>query len=263
MRLTKWLKDLAPLFVRRLSRRTKAAIRAWPNRRLSAKEVFTRVYAANMWGTGKDDFYSGPGSNAEAAKPYAEFVTGLIAKHNIRSVVDLGCGDYRVGRLITSCGVTYTGVDVVQPLVDENNRRYGNDHVSFQCLDIASDELPDGELCLIREVFQHLSNAQISAALAKLSKYDYVLITDVQPENIDNYKINKDKVHGASSRPVHRSVLRLDAPPFNVKGVQLVFEMHLPYGVTDAVDGSGFKLRTFLLRPGVAVSQTTAGHARS
>ncbi len=95
-----WLKDMVPPVVRRLSRRVKAALRDWRNRRLSARDVFTRVYAEKMWGVGQDDFYSGPGSNAEAAGPYAAFVADFIGEHNIRRVVDLGCGDFRVGRMI-------------------------------------------------------------------------------------------------------------------------------------------------------------------
>ena len=219
---------------------------------MTAGEVFTRVYAEKLWGAGEDDFYSGPGSNAEAARPYADFVTGFIVRHNIQSVVDLGCGDFRVGQMIASCGANYTGVDVVQPLIDDNNRRFGSKSIRFKCLDIATDALPAGDLCLIREVFQHISNAQIAAVLAKLGCYKYILFTDVQPEDTGDYKINKDKVHGDSSRLVHKSSLRLDAPPFNVRNVRMVFETDPPYFESYAPYGSSFKLRTFLWTPAAA-----------
>ena len=243
------LKDLTPQFARRLSRAAKAAIRNWRNRNLTAREVFTRVYADKIWGQGDENFYSGPGSDPEAAKPYADFVTGFMAENNIRCVVDLGCGDFRVGRMIAASGIDYVGTDVVQPLIDENNKRFRSDHVRFDCLDIASDDLPDGELCLIREVFQHISNAQISRVLAKLKKYDHVLFTDVQPENIKDFRINKDKVQGDTSRLVHRACLRLDAPPFNVKGIKMVFETDPPYFESFTPYGSNFKLRTFYWKP--------------
>jgi SAM-dependent methyltransferase len=241
------LKNLAPHAARRFSRRAKAILRDWQNRGLSAQDVFTKVYAEKMWGDGSETFYSGPGSNEEAAAPYADFVTRFIAEHQIRSVVDLGCGDFRVGRMITSSGVSFTGVDVVQPLIDENSRRFASETIRFQCLDIVRDALPDGDLCLIREVFQHISNAQISAVLAKLNKYKYVLFTDVQPEDTSGYGINRDKVHGASSRLVHKSCLKLEESPFNVKTVRLVFEATPPYFASYAPFGSSFKLRTFLL----------------
>jgi SAM-dependent methyltransferase len=247
--LRTWLRDRTPPAVRRFSRRLKDRIGTRRNRRLTAREVFTEVYAGHMWGAGSDGFYSGPGSDPEAAQPYADFVINFIAQHQIRTVVDLGCGDFRVGRMIARDGVSYTGVDVVQPLIDENNRRYGNSQIRFHCLDIAADDLPDGELCLIREVFQHLSNAQIAATLAKLGKYGYVLFTDVQPDIDGHYKINKDKVHGASSRIVHNSFLRLDAPPFNVRDVELVFEASPPAFASVPPYDSGFRLRTFLFKP--------------
>ncbi|WP_428484751.1 class I SAM-dependent methyltransferase [Rhodopila sp.] len=243
------IRDFAPLFLRRSIRRLKADIRDRRNRRLTAKEVFTRIYREKMWGNGAGTFYSGPGSDAEAAQPYADFVTSFIAKHNIRSVVDLGCGDFRVGRMIASCGVDYTGVDVVEALIEENNRCHANETINFQCLDIAHDPLPNAELCLIREVFQHISNAQISATLSKLRQYDYVLFTDIQPEVTSDYKINKDKPHGASSRILQTSFLRLEAPPFNVGNIALVFETAPPYFKSYAPYGSSFKLRTFLIRP--------------
>jgi SAM-dependent methyltransferase len=247
--LADWLKDRAPPAARRFSRRIKAVFRGWRNRRMTAQEVFTQIYATKMWGAGTEEFYSGPGSNAKVAKPYADFVINFIAEHNIRTIVDLGCGDFRVGRMIASCGVAYTGVDVVQPLIEENNRRFGNQSIRFQCLDIATDHLPDGQLCLIREVFQHVSNAQISAALAKMTKYNYVLFTDVQPDDPAGYRVNKDKTHGDSSRAIHHSYLRLDSPPFNVKSVQMVFESAPLYLGSSAPKGGSFRLRTFLWKP--------------
>jgi len=241
------IKDLAPQSLRRVSRRLKADIKALRNRHLSVQEVFTKVYRDGLWGGEPGTFFSGPGSNEESAKPYADFVLQFMAERNIKSVVDLGCGDFRVGRLITASGVSYIGVDVVEPLIAENARRDGSPAVQFQCADITSEALPEGELCLIREVFQHLSNAQVSAVLEKLSKYKCALITEVHPEDFQHYRINRDKPHGATSRLAHFSVLCLDHPPFNVADTRLVFEIDPPYHSSYAVYGRSFKLRTFLI----------------
>jgi len=244
------LKDMLPQSLRRLSRRLKADIEVSRNRHLSAQDVFTKVYTDGMWGGDPGTFFSGPGSNEEAARPYAEFVIRFMAERNVKSVVDLGCGDFRVGGLIVASGVSYVGVDVVESLIAENTRRFASPTVRFQCADITSDPLPDGEVCLVREVFQHLSNAQVSATLARLSKYKYVLITEVHPEDFRHYRINRDKPHGATSRMAHFSVLCLDKPPFNVTDAQLVFEIDPPYFASYSVYGRSFKLRTFLLSRG-------------
>lgn len=241
------MKNLIPQSLRRLSRRLKADIRVSGNQRLSSQQVFSKVYTEGMWGGDPGTFFSGPGSNEEAAKPYAEFVIRFMAGRNVNSVVDLGCGDFRVGRLIAASGVNYIGVDVVEGLIAENTRRYASPTVRFQCADITSEALPAGELCLIREVFQHLSNAQVNATLARLSNYKYVLITEVHPEDFQHYKINRDKPHGATSRLAHFSVLCLDQPPFGVADARLVFEIDPPYFSSYAVYGRSFKLRTFLI----------------
>ena len=130
------MKDLAPRSLRRLSRRLKADIKASRNRRLSAQDVFTNVYTKGMWGGDPGTFFSGPGSNEEAAKPYADFVIRFMTEHNVKSVVDLGCGDFRVGRRIAASGVDYTGVDVVAPLIAENTRRNASPSVRFHRADI-------------------------------------------------------------------------------------------------------------------------------
>ena len=247
MTLTNRLKDLAPQSLRRLSRRQRADIKASRNRNLSAQDVFTNVYANGLWGGEPGSFFSGPGSNEEAARPYADFVTRFMAERNIRSVVDLGCGDFRVGRLIANAGVHYTGVDVVEPLIAHNTRRYGSETVRFHRADMTRDPLPPAELCLVREVFQHLSNAQVSAAWARVSQYKYALVTEVHPEDFSHYQINRDKPHGATSRLAHFSVLCLDKPPFNILHARPVFEVDPPFFEAYAVYGRRFKLRTFLI----------------
>jgi SAM-dependent methyltransferase len=246
MNVSERIKDLAPKSLRRLSRRIRADLKAAPNRHFSAQDVFTKVYAEGMWGGTPGVFFSGPGSNEEAARPYAEFVTQFMKDRNVNSVVDLGCGDFRVASLIAASGVSYTGVDVVELLIADNMRRYGSPSVRFQCTDITAGPLPDGDLCLVREVFQHLSNAQVSATLAKLSKYKYALITEVHPDDFQHYQINRDKPHGASSRLAHFSVLCLDKPPFNLTDAQLVLETSPPYFSAYAIYGQSFKLKTFL-----------------
>lgn len=82
---------------------------------------------------------------------------------------------FRVGRLICAqCDLRYVGVDAVPDLIAYNRSRFGGPQVEFRCTNLIDDELPDGELCLIRQVLQHLSNAEISRVLAKCAKYQYV-----------------------------------------------------------------------------------------
>jgi SAM-dependent methyltransferase len=187
-------------------------------------QIFSRIYQTNGWGGTKGEFYSGPGSYEQPIEKYINLVREFIVANKIHSVVDLGCGDFNIGQKVIAPGIRYTGVDVVEPLINRNNQLFGSDNVSFRCLDIAQDELPNGTLCTIRQVFQHLSNANIKAVLPKLRKYKFVLVTEHYPSDAEVVLPNKDIPTGADIRARWRSGVYLDKPPFNVKNIVPVFE---------------------------------------
>lgn len=147
----------------------------------SPRAIFSEIYRHNMWGGVAGTFYSGPGSDGEFARGFADVANTLIADRGIKSVVDLGCGDFRVGRQIANGDISYTGVDVVDALIERNRRCFARADIEFRCLDIIEDDLPDGELCILRQVLQHLSNAQIIRILGKLRRYRFVLIGEHHP----------------------------------------------------------------------------------
>lgn len=159
-------------------------INQWLNGSKTPKEVFTNIYKRNRWGKTRSDFNSGTGTTKpEIVSPYISMVAEkAVAEGFGGSVfVDLGCGDFRAGReLLHSCS-RYIGVDIVESLIERNKEMYETDQVIFLCLDIIRDDLPDGDVCFLRQVLQHLSNQQIDAVLGKLDKYKWVLITEHLP----------------------------------------------------------------------------------
>ena len=214
----------------------------------SSKYVFTQIYAKNVWGGCKGEFNSGPGSRGTPASMYVSAVRQFISENNIGSIVDLGCGDFAIGRHISEVCANYTGVDVVQKLISQNSRVFGSESIRFECLDIVEEELPDAQLCLIRQVFQHLSNEQILKILPKLVKYKYVLVTEHYPDDNNVIGYNFDKIHGADTRISNGSAVYLDKHPFCVKSTQLILEVPMPNpdGRLD-LTYSGF-IRTYLVR---------------
>ncbi len=176
--------------------------------------VFSEIYAQNKWGdeTG-DNFQSGTGSSAAYTSRYCELINSFIQSHEVQTVVDLGCGDFRVGSRIARPALSYVGVDVVQDLIAYNEKTFQADHIRFQCVDITSGVLPDGDLCLIRQVLQHLSNKEILMVLDRCAKYRYVIVTEHVP-NGRKTKPNLDKPHGPDIRLYWNSGVFLDQPPF-------------------------------------------------
>jgi hypothetical protein len=230
-----FIKEHTPWPVRLMSRRLRRLPADMKNMRRSTKEVFTEIYAENVWNGRKPHadedfpFYSGPGSGEIAARPYVDCVNTFIAAHRVQTVVDLGCGDFRIGSRIAKPPLRYIGIDIVEPLIKANQERFANDYIGFHCLDIITDGLPNGDLCLVREVLQHLSNANIATILAKLKAFKWVIITEEQPGPPGSFKPNKDRPHGEESRYLLNSGVVLTAPPFNVPNVTPLLEVPLPH----------------------------------
>ncbi len=213
------------------------------NARRPIREVFRDVYTRNQWGGVRGDFHSGPGSEEGQAKAYAAAVREFVRQHCIKTVVDLGCGDYRVGQMLKVPGVHYIGVDLVPELIERNRTIFTGPETEFLCRDLLEDDLPNGELCLLRQVLQHLSNHEIARALERLGQYPYVLVTEHYPAPGYLVGPNLDKPHGPDTRVVDGSGVFLDLPPFSrpVRGIILEAPVASP------IAHRGETLRTVLL----------------
>lgn len=176
-------------------------------------DVFGCVYTSGAWGRAQE-FFSGPGSHdSQLVTPYVTSLISWLADHGDRVVVDLGCGDFNVGRqLLNHC--TYIGCDCVPPLIQYNQRRFPN--IDFRVCDITTQDIPLGDIALIRQVFQHLSNSDIQLVLPKLNAYKYLVVTDHMPYDHRRRKANMDIVSGKSTRVSIGSYVDLAAQPFGM-----------------------------------------------
>jgi SAM-dependent methyltransferase len=206
---------ILPQGVQRLWRRRQVEALRRRNRGRGVAEIFTEIYRGNRWGGEQGSYHSGSGSTHEHAEAYARVINAFIEKRGVHHVVDLGCGDFRIGALLTGNVLRYTGVDIVASLIDDNRRRHGSERVRFECLNIIDDELPRGDLCLIRQVLQHLSNEQIVKVLKKADGYPYVIVTEHYPAPGALREKNLDKPCGEDVRIYDGSAVFLDAPPFD------------------------------------------------
>lgn len=198
------------------------------------KAIFSFVYKNNVWGGTKGEFYSGPGSDDKVTQDYVKLINQFIKDKDIKSIVDLGCGDYRVGQLIEKDGIIYTGVDIVDSLIDNNNRIFGTSNVSFKCMNAVEGQLPDADLCLIRQVLQHLSNSDIMRVLSNCAKYKFVIISEHIPAN-PNAIPNLDMNSNWDIRLTQGSGVYIDKPPFNYYALNLLETNPEHRGLNDSV----------------------------
>lgn len=185
------------------------------------REVFSIIYQNKLWGgTESDDFYSGSGSHDE--KIVEAYVNALISFLEVFSskpnVVDLGCGDFNVGRRVREYCNKYIACDVVPSLIIRNREKFSTLDVDFMCLDITSDALPVGDIALLRQVLQHLSNEQILHVINKLpGVFKFLVLTEHVPLKND-FLPNIDKPAGVGYRLDRgaESGVVLTADPFNL-----------------------------------------------
>ncbi|SEK81268.1 Methyltransferase domain-containing protein [Maribacter orientalis] len=184
----------------------------WPT-----KDAMEQVYAMQLWGDDTSNFYSGDGSHhPEIIEPYIEVVTSFLKSfEQPMSVCDLGCGDFNVGKELVKYAEKYVAVDIVEDLIAYNKKKFKHDNLEFQCLDIAVDNLPFANCVLLRQVLQHISNAEIRTIVHKLTAFEYVILTEHLPEG--EFIPNKDIISGQGIRLKKQSGVNLLAPPFNFK----------------------------------------------
>ncbi|RMA64797.1 class I SAM-dependent methyltransferase [Ulvibacter antarcticus] len=191
---------------------TKRIKKPWPT-----KEAMEQVYEMKLWGAGKSHFYSGEGSHlTELVNPYITVLTSFLTSFQSAIVVcDLGCGDFNVGKELVKHSKKYIAVDIVKDLITYNKEKFKAKNLEFHCLDIATDDLPSGDCVLLRQVLQHLSNAEVNSILSKLYSFKYVILTEHLP--LGDFTPNKDIVSGQGIRLKKHSGLNISAPPFNFK----------------------------------------------
>lgn len=111
-----------------------------------------------MPGRRNGEFYSGGGTDPRNDRDgaYVRLVQSMVSRDDVRTVVEMGCGDWEVSGRIDWSGVSYTGYDVVPGLVEYNTRHFGREGISFVCGDLVA--LPDvrADLLIVKDVFQHL-----------------------------------------------------------------------------------------------------------
>ena len=126
-------------------------------------------------------------------------------------------------------------------MIASHEKTYSSEHVHFMCRDIVDDAtLPEGDMCLIRQVLQHLSNDEIKKVLPKLKQYQYSLITEHVTPKKQAQSFNADILTGHHNRIGMFSGVYLDEAPFNLE-CEII--LRIPY------DAQGIsELVTYLVR---------------
>lgn len=181
----------------------------------TTQEIFERIYRDKLWGGRKlfwKPFHSGTGSTAkDVVESYVRAITPIITG---KTVVDMGCGDFSIGRQLAPHTRHYIACDIARPLIEHLRRKNRYSEIDFCVLDAAEDQLPHGDIVLVRQVLQHLGNENIARIARKLTQYPTAIITEHLPGAA--FVPNLDMPTGHQNRTFIGSGIILTEPPFNL-----------------------------------------------
>ncbi len=205
------------------------------HRNLPVEQIFSAIYREGRWKTGSADaFSSGDGSHTPAVvTPYIAAVTEFLRSlPTPPSVVDLGCGDFHVGRQLRPFCSGYIACNVVPALIAHNQEKFAAAHVDFRCLNIIDDDLPAADIVFLRQVLQHLNNAQIARVVPKLYRYKFLILTEHLPAAL-NFSPNRDKPTGGGTRLPQNSGIVLTDPPFLLRSRSSAILCSIPESIAN------------------------------
>ena len=145
------------------------------------KKIFKYIYDSGYWidyNVKCNYSKSGKGSNIESTLNLQNSLKIFFKKNKIRKIVDIGCGDFNwMNQLLKDIDYeSYLGVDIVDDLIEQNYRNFGNQNIKFISRDVVNDDLSfinKSDFILIRHVFIHLDNSSIIKIINKIKNLDF------------------------------------------------------------------------------------------
>jgi len=175
------------------------------------KDVFGEIYDNNLWTSGESK--SGAGSELKSTEVIRKELPEVIKKFNIKTFLDIPCGDFNWMSHVGFDGVEYMGADIVENMIEENKKKFEN--VNFKLLDITKDELPKVDLVFARDILGHFDLYNIQKALTNIiqSGSKYLLTTSFTKWNYNS------NIENGGWRPINLMI-----EPFNLKPIYLINE---------------------------------------
>ena len=175
---------------------------------LSEKKRFELIYRSGYWKPFFGGFLSGPGSNFDATENIRSELPALLSEFNIRSMLDLPCGDLYWMSQIDLQDIKYIGGDIVPDIIKENQSKFDSNKREFVELNIIEDQLPTVDLVFVRDCLVHLEAQQIIDSIKNIVDSGSVYFASTTyPTITENQKpTNKDRWRQ----------LNLTLPPFSL-----------------------------------------------
>ena len=158
----------------------------------TVEETFNYIFETNHWSSNMS--FSGTGSHEVQTELIVKEISSLLESKDIKSVLDIPCGDFNWMKKVNLGEKIYIGADIVNELIKKNKINYGVEgQVEFEKINLICDPLPQSDIIINRDCLVHLSFADIHKSLQniKSSGCKYLLTT-----TFPDHTFNDDIVTG-------------------------------------------------------------------
>jgi len=171
---------------------------------INVHEKFKFIYESNFWAGGLS--VSGEGSDDIQTLQIRKYLPTLIEQYNIRTMLDLPCGDFNWMKDVDLKLDQYIGGDIVEEIIRLNNLKYSNPLRQFLKLNIIDDKLPKTDLLFCRDCLVHLAYKDIHKSIENIKRcgIKYLMAT-----TFTECEENKDITTG------DWRIINLEKSPFN------------------------------------------------
>lgn len=158
------------------------------------------------------------------SQTFIQFLEIFLQCNNIRSVIDIGCGDWSFSRYIQWGDVQYLGIDIVQPIIKKNLNQFAARNIRFLHADVLEMDLPKADLLLCKDVFHYWPNEKIERIVAQFQQFNHCLISDpiIQPLN-DNLPLGEKRGIDLTEAPFSLNGLKVLAYPTENNHQQVLY----------------------------------------
>ena len=129
------------------------------------KEIFRLIYKFYYWKSSESNSFSGAGSELKATNNIRQELALFMERENIKTILDVPCGDFFWMSKIDLKNINYTGGDIVKEIIFRNNQEYKKDNLKFIIFDIMKDNLEKNDLIINRDCLVHFTNKEIFESL--------------------------------------------------------------------------------------------------
>lgn len=190
------------------------------------QQVFEKIYSLHHWYD--EESKSGPGASLKHTKTVRAIVSKVLKELEVKTLLDIPCGDFNWMQEIDLSKCEYTGADIVSEIVRQNESDYSAQSRRFVWADITVSPLAQADLLFCRDCLVHFSFSDIGKALANIKRSGSRFLLTTTFTN----RTNEDITTGYW-RPIN-----LEAPPFSFPKPMELFNENCTEGHKQYADKS-------------------------